>query len=230
LSVPKDSFIDFSPIFASNGFIAGFTTRSFPYSNPEDRIQLSSALSLDPSKILIPKQVHGNRVYNCCEESNVDGVDALVSNKKNIVLSIQVADCIPMFLLDHKKNICALVHAGWRGTVKKIVTNTIREMERIGSQAKDITALIGPSIQQCCFEIGPEVAQKFSAEFLTNGKDDRSLLDLSGVVQSELQQLGLNDNQINLQSKCTCCHPELFHSYRRNGKQAGRMIAVCGWV
>ncbi|MFQ6678168.1 MAG: peptidoglycan editing factor PgeF [Fidelibacterota bacterium] len=230
LSIPKDSFIDFSHYFKSNGFVAGFTTRSFPFSNPEDRIRLSEELSLDPSNLLIPTQVHGNRVYNCSEENDVDCADALVSNDKKIVLSIQVADCIPLYLLDNNKNICALVHSGWRGTAKKIVTNTIWEMERIGSHVHDITALIGPSIQQCCFEIGPEVAVKFPTRYLTKGKNDRSFLDLSGVIQSELEQLGLKKNQINLQSKCTCCHPELFHSYRRNGKLAGRMIALCGWV
>ena len=89
---------------------------------------------------------------------------------------------------------------------------------------------MGPSIQQCCFEIGPEVAEKFPKAFLTNGELDRSYLDLQGVVQAELMDLGIKEKQIIFLSECTSCHPEMFHSYRRNGKKAGRMIAICGWV
>ncbi len=230
MSISKNSFLDLSQHFASNGFKAGFTLRSFPYSSPDDRIHFAEELSLKPSKIVIPKQIHSNTVYTCHRGGRVEGVDALISNNRDLVLSIQVADCIPLFLLDNHANICALIHAGWRGTAKKIVTNTIHEMVSIGSRIKDIKVLMGPSIQQCCFEIGPEVAEKFPGVFLTNGELDRSYLDLQGVVQAELIDLGIKEKQIIFLSECTSCHPGMFHSYRRNGKKAGRMIAICGWV
>lgn len=230
MSIPKDSFLDLSHHFISNGFKAGFTLRSFPYSTPDDRIRFAEELLLDSSKLVIPEQVHGNIVCKCSKVRRVENVDALISNNRDTVLSIQVADCIPLFLLDINANICALAHAGWRGIAKKIVTNTIQEMVKIGSRVKDIIALMGPSIQQCCFEIGPEVAEKFPEVFLTKGKLDRSYLDLQGVVQSELINLGIKERQIILMSECTSCQDGIFHSYRKNGKKAGRMIAMCGWV
>ncbi|MCH7613420.1 MAG: peptidoglycan editing factor PgeF [Candidatus Marinimicrobia bacterium] len=230
MRIPKDSFLELSHHFRSNGFKAGLTLRSFPYSTPDDRIRFAEELLLDSSALVIPKQVHGNTVCNCHKNGRIENVDALISNNRDIVLSIQVADCIPLFLLDINANICALVHAGWRGTGKKIVTNTIQEMVKIGSRIKDIKALMGPSIQQCCFEIGPEVAEKFPEVFLTKGGSDRSYLDLQGVLQSELIDLGMKEKQIILLSECTSCCGGMFHSYRKNGKKAGRMIAMCGWV
>jgi len=230
LSIPKDSYIDLSHHFNSNGFKAGFTLRSFPYSTPDDRIRFAKELLLDPLKLMIPTQVHGSTVCNCEQEGRLENVDALVSNNRDLVLSIQVADCIPLFLLDINTNIFALVHSGWRGAEKKIVTNTIQEMIGIGSRVKDIKVLMGPSIQQCCFEIGPEVAEKFPEVFLTIGNSDRSYLDLQGVVGAELADLGIQEKQINLMSECTSCNAGKYHSYRKNGKIAGRMIAMCGWV
>ncbi len=230
LSILKESFLDLSHLFASNGFKAGFTLRSFPFFTPDDRICFAEELSLQPSKLVVPKQIHSNIVCICQQGGRVEGVDALISNNRDIVLSIQVADCIPVYLLDKNTNICALIHAGWRGTAKKIVTNTIQEMVKFGSRIKDIKVLMGPSIQQCCFEIGPEVAEKFPEAFLTNGKADRLYLDLQGVVQAELIDLGIKEKQIIILSECTSCHPEMYHSYRRDGNKAGRMIAICGWV
>lgn len=230
MTIPNDSFLDLSHHFIYSGFKAGITLRSFPYSVPDDRIRFAEELLLDSSKLVIPKQVHGNTVFHCRKERRVENVDALISHNRNIVLSIQVADCIPLFLLDINTNICALAHAGWRGIAKKIVTSTIQEMVKIGTRVKDIKALMGPSIQQCCFEIGPEVAEKFPEVFLTKGESDRSYLNLQGVVQAELINLGIKEKQIILMPECTCCHAELFHSYRKNGKKAGRMIAMCGWV
>ena len=123
-----------------------------------------------------------------------------------------------------------LIHAGWRGTAKGIVGKTMSEFKRINEQTRDMIVLIGPSIKQCCFEIGPEVAKEFSKDFLIQGKGDRSFLDLQGVVKTQLLNAGINSENIIDLNECTCCQPDKYYSYRRDGKRAGRMIAVCGWV
>ena len=123
-----------------------------------------------------------------------------------------------------------VVHAGWRGVAKGIVTKTIAELKKHNEDGETNIALIGPSIKQCCFEIGPEVAEQFPDEFLVQVIGDRSYLDLQGVVQNQLVNAGIKSEQIIDLGECTCCQPGKYHSYRREGKKAGRMIAVMGWV
>lgn len=228
--IPFDSYYDLSHYFGTDHFKAGFTMRSFPACAPEDRILISKALSLDPSNLIIPKQVHGNQVWFCTHREKVGVADALISNSRDFVLSIQVADCVPLIILDNHANLCALVHAGWRSTANKIIIKTVNRMINKGSIVTDLRVLMGPSIGECCFEIGPEVAEQFPDKFLIPGKADRFFLNLQGVIKSDLIKAGMNRDQIFLMNECTFCHPERYHSFRRNGEKAGRMIAICGWV
>jgi len=230
LPVSNTSFLDLKSFFNHDNFRAGFFLGSSTYSCEKDRKQLAEQIGLNSENLVIPKQAHGHKVQFCKASGELADTDAIISNSENIVLSIQVADCIPLFILEKKSKIFGLVHAGWRGTAKRIVSKTIHEINKHGGCQKDIMALIGPSIKQCCFEIGPEVAKEFSNDFLVKGNGDRSFLDLQGVVKKELMNAGIKIENIIDLDECTCCQPEKYYSYRRNGNRAGRMIAICGWV
>ena len=92
--------------------------------------------------------------------------DALVTNQPGLLLAVQVADCVPVLLLDAKKRVVAAVHAGWRGTCARIVEKCVGVMrQRFGTRPQDLRAAIGPSIRRCCYEVGREVAERFEAQF-----------------------------------------------------------------
>ena len=223
-------FLDLSSYFNQANFRAGFSLGDFSYNSKNDRKQLAENLELKSENLVIPKQVHSYHVQICTTPGELADTDTVISHSTDIVLSIQVADCIPLFILDKNSKMFGLIHAGWRGTAKGIVGKTMSEFKRINEQTRDMIVLIGPSIKQCCFEIGPEVAKEFSKDFLIQGKGDRSFLDLQGVVKTQLLNAGINSENIIDLNECTCCQPDKYYSYRRDGKRAGRMIAVCGWV
>lgn len=92
--------------------------------------------------------------------------DALITNQPELLLAVQVADCLPILLVDPKKRVVAAVHAGWRGTVKRIAEKTVGEMRALfGCRPQDIRAVIGPGIHRCCYEVGREVVERFEAQF-----------------------------------------------------------------
>lgn len=225
----QNTWTDYSGYFEENELKAGFTNRYFSYEKPVDRIEFANILSLDSQKIVYPKQVHSSEVIVCSRPGKYLDVDGVLSQKRDLVLSIQVADCIPIFICDKSSQIIGLVHAGWRGISKAIVKSTLDKLNDIGSRTSKLQILLGPSILQCCFEIGPEVATLFNAKFLIEGDGDRWYLDLKGFAINEFKQFGIEDHQIINIEECTCCSKK-YHSYRRDGKEAGRMIAMMGFL
>ena len=174
---PK-TYMDLSDLFRSDKIHAAFSLKTFTH-NGNARKLLSSLINLDPNKIVSPQQVHSSEVKVVDVPGKIPFTDAIISTSKSVVLSIQVADCIPLYLADPDNNVIGIVHAGWRGIEKGIVANSINKMITLGADNNRIIAYIGPSIQKCCFEIGPEVAKKFPINFQINSSYDRSFLDLS---------------------------------------------------
>jgi len=92
--------------------------------------------------------------------------DGLITATPGLLLGIQTADCLPIMLVDPKHRAVGVFHAGWRGTVKRIVEKGVGEMRRrFGSRPRDLKAAIGPGIQGCCYEVGAEVREKFESQF-----------------------------------------------------------------
>jgi hypothetical protein len=92
--------------------------------------------------------------------------DALFTRERGVLLAVQTADCVPVLLVDTKRHAVAAVHAGWRGTLQRIAAKTLGRMQmEFGTKAKDVIAALGPSIGRCCYEVGPEVATEFCAQF-----------------------------------------------------------------
>jgi len=160
----------------------------------------------------------------------VEDCDALICNKKGVILCILTADCVPILLYDTQKDVIAAIHAGWRGTKEKIVQKTILKMrEEFGSDSRDIMAGIAPSIGSCCYEVGEEVAKEF---FYTsdayNKKEDKYMLDLPYINQQQLLNSGVEKENIEMSSICTACNIDRFFSYRRENGCSGRFMSIIG--
>ena len=226
--MPLESYLDLSDLFRSDRIRAAFSLRSFHHKRPDDRGGLSTLVGLNPNHVVKPKQVHSAEVKFVYTPGEIAATDALISNSNSIVLSIQVADCIPLFLADPLNGVIGLVHAGWRGVEKNIIPDTINKMVQKGASIEGMIAFIGPSIRQCCFEIGPEVSKKFPIDCLINGNRDRSFLDLQRVAINQLLGTQVLEKNILSSEECTKCNPDKYFSYRRSGSKAGRMIGVIG--
>jgi YfiH family protein len=224
----QNTWSDYSEYFNNDNLKVGFTNKYFPHDKPKDRIEFARLLGLNSDKIVKPIQVHSNKVVHCSQPGEYQDIDGVIGNRKELVLSIQVADCIPIFLFDLQTNVIGLVHAGWRGVSKNIVSSIVDKLDKLNSKVENVKVLLGPSIRQCCFEIGPEVAELFYEKYLKKGQGDRSFLDLQGYVTNQFINNEFNESQIIDKGECTCCSDK-YHSYRRNGQKAGRMIAMMGF-
>ena len=177
-------------------------------------------------KIITKQETQGWRTL----ESAIENCDALITNQKNIMLTILTADCVPILLFDKKQNVISAIHAGWKGTEQKIVYKTIEKMKEIfNSNPKDILASIAPSIGKCCYEVDWNVAKNFKE--IKNAYEDRGekqMLDLPYINKVQLLQVGLEEDNIELSNVCTACEVENYFSYRKEKGCSGRFMSMIG--
>ncbi len=192
----------------------------------ENRRRFFEAAGCIEDQVVQPKQCHSSVVVAVDGPGWIDGADGLVTNREGLCLGISVADCLPVFLVDPVRRAIAAVHAGWRGSAGSIVQNAVRLMgDRYGTLAPDLKAFLGPSARSCCYEIGPEVAGRFESRFVDH-REGRLYLDIAGVNQAQLVEMGLERKNIEIHDLCTITEGELFHSYRRERSRSGRMLGV----
>ena len=185
------------------------------------------------------RQVHGDRVRVAGDAGRSPGPpsgDALIATTPGTGVAIKAADCVPVLLADPVSGAVAGAHAGWRGTLVRVVEKAARALAAAaGAPASRLAAVIGPSIRACCFEVGSEVVSAFAetghdVERFTvrPGAAGRPHLDLPLANRRQLLDAGLRDDAIQDVALCTRCHPA-FHSYRREGPGVGRnwsLVAV----
>jgi polyphenol oxidase len=165
------------------------------------------------------RQIHSDRVLLVDRPGIAGEGDAMISATPDLTLAIRTADCYPILLADLKIRAVAAIHAGWRGTAARIVQKTVEKMRaEFGSRPEKLIAAIGPGIGVCCYEVGEEVARLF-------GLSTRGKIDLARANREQLLESGVPAAQIHSIARCTFCEPEVFHSYRRDGDRAGRMIS-----
>ena len=132
-----------------------------------NRRLFQKALGHSDACLVTLRQVHSD-VLNVVREpfSDAQNGDALATEERGLLLGVQTADCIPILLVDPRHRAVAAVHAGWRGTVARIAAKTVGRMAmEFGTQPKDVLAALGPGIGRCCYEVGPDVAKEFAAQF-----------------------------------------------------------------
>lgn len=176
------------------------------------------------------KQIHSTVVRRVENETGFLGEgDALYTAHPGIWIGIRTADCVPLILADPDHHAVAVIHAGWRGTVDGILAATLNKMRADFATAPSRTVLaIGPAIAYCCFEVGPEVAERFQPWFPERSDlHQKTTLDLHETLTRQAHQLGIPAHQISKSPDCTrCSDPATFHSYRRDRDQSGRMVTA----
>lgn len=188
----------------------------------KNRTLALSALGLTPEQLCYLKQVHGTGVRQALAGKQ-EG-DALVSNTKGQVLAISVADCYPVLFEDRAHGVVAAAHAGWRGTVGKIVAKTIHDMEQKGAHKANIRVAIGQGISKSRFEVGEEVLTQFRQAGFSEHCMEGRYLDLAACLNQTLLESGILAEHIWTMQRCTF-EPEFF-SYRRDKGITGRMWGV----
>lgn len=243
------------------GFVNAFSTRitadetqlnefTLGHSKPEwrDRIaanrqKFKAAVGAGEAKLVTARQIHSADIRSLKDladaQTQPQPGDALTANLPNVLLGIQTADCLPILIADVKTRAVAGVHAGWRGTVQKILALTIEQMKQAyNSQPEDLHAALGPAICAENFEVGAEVLEQFRQEFSyadslfsnlqPNGKGH---IDLNRCNIQQLLDAGLRAENIYNSARCTIAENELFFSYRKeNGaeRSVGRLMSVIG--
>lgn len=185
----------------------------------------------DNKKIVVTNQVHGteiNRVDSTFSDfypSKIEA-DGLISERGDAILTIHTADCVPVYLASSDGACVALVHAGWKGTAKNFSALAVNVFcGEFGLHPRELVAVIGPCIEADCYNVGPEVAEKFKPEHLTSAGPGKWKLDLRKANRDQLFDAGMKPCNIYVSDMCTRCRSDIFHSYRREGELKGKMIA-----
>ncbi|MGZ4035489.1 MAG: peptidoglycan editing factor PgeF [Bacteroidia bacterium] len=187
-------------------------------------------LGIELSQVSRCYQVHGNNVLVVNEPVTNEKYDAQITNKRNVYLAVSVADCTPVLIHDTKNNAVAAIHAGWRGTAGKIVSNALQLMkENYGTEGKDCKAFIGACISYENFEVGDEVASHFDAsQKRFDEAKQKWFVNLKEANKKQLLDFGLRENNIEITNYCTVENNDTFFSHRKEKGTTGRMMAVIG--
>lgn len=224
----------------------------------ENRKRFQRALGAGDLPLVPLRQIHSDVVHKF-ESVPADSCrgDAALTDRPGFLLAVQTADCVPILLADPARRAAAAVHAGWRGTLQRIVQKTVGRMRmEFGSRPEDLVAALGPAIGLCCYEVGAEVARAFQAQFanaadwfdeLRTGEEPNPLqwlnqmppghqpppknvrLDLRSANRSQLIEAGVSPRNITASELCTRCRADLCFSYRREGPGSGRLLSLIGF-
>jgi len=189
-----------------------------------------SKLGVQESSVSLPDQIHSTNIEIVSSAGIIPKTDALVTTVGGLYLGIQTADCFPVFLYAHKKKIIGIVHAGWKGAAKNILTKTIDLMiKNLEVSLSELFVVIGPGLQKECFEVRSDVYNQFPDQFLNSHQDaSKRYLNLSGYLREALLSQSIPPEQIFVSTDCTKCNQEKYYSYRRDGEKSGRMMGIIG--
>lgn len=200
------------------------------------RDMLANHFGSDSVHIIIPRQTHSTRVLSITEslptDEELDGVDAIVTRRRDIIIGVNTADCVPVVLIDPIENTIGVAHAGWRGAVAGIVNNTIEAMTALGSRPENIHAAMGPSICLKCFEVGEDVAKRFPEECVDRNSWEKPHVSLQKYIFTSLIQSGLHTSNILPinSAECTRCNPDIYFSARASGIKSGRIFTFATFL
>lgn len=218
-----------APSFAASpGFVQSWGLRTVA---PREASRARAERTAQVGGLAFIRQVHGATVARFPNDGSPEA-DGSVTDQKGLFLAIETADCLPVFVVDPVARLVGAAHAGWRGTARRVVRATIREMESLGAVGGRLRAALGPCIGPCCYEVGPDVLHAFGKEarFFSPGAPGKWRFDLRASNRAQLIEAGVDPGHIEDAPWCTKCREDLFHSYRRDGPNAGRMVSFCGWV
>ena len=168
------------------------------------------------------KQIHSSIVHRVNEAAKEPTAgDGMITNAPGLLLAIKTADCVPVLLVDAKRHVVGAFHAGWRGTVARIVEKGVGEMRRqFGSLPRDLRAAIGPCVRKCCYSIGPEVRAEFDSQFTYADELFEEVFD-SNAIHIRYPLLFLNKRAPGHGDLGPEIHLDLVEANRRQLQDAG---------
>ena len=203
---------------------------------------LCDELGTDINNLVLSRQTHTDNIKTVTEEHRGTGifkdsfndVDGLITNRRNVALVTQYADCTPLLFCDPVKKVIATSHSGWRGTVKEIGKKTVQKMvNEFGCNENDIIACIGPCIGKCCYEVDTPVYNEFKkinylnlSKIFTQKSNDKYMLDLAEANREILISAGINPENMDISDICTCCNSSDLHSHRATNGKRGNLAAI----
>jgi YfiH family protein len=223
----------------------------------ENKRRFQAALGAGDLTLVSLHQIHSDvvRSFATAPTKQCKG-DASITSSPGRLVGVRTADCAPVLLVDPQKRAIAAIHAGWRGTLARIVTKTIGHLQmEFGSRPQDLLAAVGPTIGGCCYEVGTEVASAFAAKFpnasdffdeLRTGDEpnplqwlnmmppghqpppNKVLLNLKKANRAQLLEAGVREENIFITQLCTSCDVDRLFSYRKEGPASGRLLSVIG--
>ncbi|MEX1376643.1 MAG: peptidoglycan editing factor PgeF [Eubacteriales bacterium] len=207
----------------------------------ENYMRLADALAIDKDKFAFSYQVHQNDVHEVDENNfgisyektkELMKADALVTNKKGVTLVKHSADCTIVYFYDPVHEAIGLAHSGWRSTVLNVVGKTIDKMKKLyNTDPSDLICAISPTIMECCFEVGEEVADIFEKVFKPEDNTvsydyEKSHINLVNACKSQLINAGVKSKNIAYAGLCSCCRSDEFFSHRKTKGNCGLSIGT----
>jgi YfiH family protein len=210
---------------ARSGLLHGTTTRPALPTFGADQVH-GAAIGIVDAALQPSRQPEGLRWDAALQIGEFAATDALVTNQPGVLLAIQTADCLPVFLLDTHAGVFAIAHCGWKGLDQGLAGATARAMFALGAAPGRIEAWLGPCIQPANYEVSADLVERFAAA-CPGGciAPDGRHLDLPAVGRWQLEQAGLLPAAVVSSNECTLRQSDRYHSYRADADRSGRMLS-----
>jgi polyphenol oxidase len=230
-----------SSLLNTDSIVSGFGTKTLGDSRSiHTAISYFQKQKIQYKALVIPHQIHSVNIA-VVDSSHILGagnivhlpdVDGLITKEKDVMLTIETADCVPIMFADRVNHIVAISHQGWRGSLKKMAVKMVEKMLEIGAKKEQIQVAIGPCIGMCCYSVHEDRYAEFMFEF--EDYDDtifvyhggKHYLNLARLNYLQLVDYGIKKDHVDFFPFCTSCDKNRFYSYRRDTKQTfGEMLS-----
>ena len=207
----------------------GLTSGDNPETVQKNRETFFNFLSITQDRLVLPVQIHSDNIQIVDAPGFVKNCDALIAQTSNLYLTIQTADCFPIFIFEPMTPTIAIIHSGWKGAALNIAGKTIQKMENdLNIDLHNLLVAIGPGIQMENFKVDNPVYRQFNSKYFVPDGPGHYKMNLQQVIYDQLVAAGLREEQIEQNRDCTYDKEKLYYSYRRDGQKSGRMMGVIG--
>jgi YfiH family protein len=218
--------IVFPPIYRGERVRGFFTTKG----TGADRKKMAHRFGVPEGNVYMPIQQHTDKIAVVDHDLEPIIADAVVTLRKDIVIGVKVADCVPVLIFEKTKGVIAAVHAGWRGTAAGILKKTVQTMiDRFHAVPGEMLLAIGPAIGRCSYGVDYDVMHAVTRAtgqgMYHTEKGGKYFLDLPSANRHQALSMGVPEDRIWVSGDCTFCNPDRYYSYRyakgTTGRQGG---------
>ena len=224
----KPNWLELSQYFSNEKIRACFSMKQSTDSGVYKVLDFAKLSGFKSDMIAIPNQTHSINVKNTTIGGEIINADGVFSSNPMIVCSIIVADCLPIFFAHKTELFFGIIHAGWRGLINGIISESIKLIKNEKIALENIEVFIGPSIQACCFEVSHDIIDRFDLKFTKQNINSKYLVNLQGIAKKKIEHEGILKKYIKVSEDCTFCQFERYFSFRREGDKSGRMFGLIG--